>query len=152
MCCEMCILVWDNPHTGWIFHYIKDWLEIGAFYLISALLRWYLKAYVLEMRQCSLVSLKSGGRFVHPLSRDETCGNMFSIAFITVVQCTSYYHSPSQIDSTVVKAFALQVDGLGFSSLSGYKVGCLGHSKYVWVGQYEPSCLKFPSSVLEDKL
>ena len=35
---------------------------------------------------------------------------------------------------------------------SGYKVGHPGHSKYVWVGQYEPSCLKFPSSVLEDKL
>ena len=58
----------------------------------------------------------------------------------------------SQIDSTVVKAFALQADGLGFNSLSGYKVGRPGHSRYVWVGQYEPSCLQFPSSVLEDKL
>ena len=58
----------------------------------------------------------------------------------------------SQIGSTVVKAFAFQADGLGFNSPSGYKVGRPGHSKYVWVGQYEPSCLKFPSSVLEDKL
>ena len=31
---------------------------------------------------------------------------------------------------------------------SGYKVGHPGHSKYVWMGQYEPSCLKVPSSVL----
>ena len=58
----------------------------------------------------------------------------------------------SQIGSTVVKAFAFQADGQGFNSSSGYKVGHPGHSKYVWVGQYEPSCLKFPSSVLEDKL
>ena len=57
-----------------------------------------------------------------------------------------------QISSTVVKAFAFQADGLGFNSPSGYKVGRPGHSKYVWVGQYEPSGLKFPSSVLEDKL
>ena len=54
----------------------------------------------------------------------------------------------SQIDRTVVKAFALQADGLGFTSPSGYKVGRPGHSKYVWVGQYEPSCLKFPSRSL----
>ena len=58
----------------------------------------------------------------------------------------------SQVASTVVKAFAFQPDGLGFNSPSGYKVGRPGHFKYVWVGQYEPSCLKFPSSVLEDKL
>ena len=58
----------------------------------------------------------------------------------------------SQIGSTVDKAFAFQVDGLGFNSPSGYKVGRPGHSKYVWVGQYEPSCLKFPPSVLEDNL
>ena len=58
----------------------------------------------------------------------------------------------NQIDSTVVKMFACQADGLGFNSPSGYKVGRPGHSKYVWVGQYEPSCLKFPSSILEDKL
>ena len=58
----------------------------------------------------------------------------------------------SQIGSTVVKAFAFQADGLGFNSPSGYKVGRPGHFKYVWVGQYEPSCLKFPSSVLEHKL
>ena len=58
----------------------------------------------------------------------------------------------SQIDSPVVKAFTLQADGLRFNSPSGYKVGHPGHSKYGWVGQYEPSCLKFPSSVLEDKL
>ena len=50
----------------------------------------------------------------------------------------------SQIDSTVVKAFAFQADGLGFNSPSGNKAGCPGHSKYVWVGQYEPSCLKVP--------
>ena len=50
----------------------------------------------------------------------------------------------SQIGSTVVKAFAFQADGLGFNSPSGYKVGGPGHSKYVWVGQYEPSCLKVP--------
>ena len=41
---------------------------------------------------------------------------------------------------------------LGFNFPSGYKVGCPGHSNYMWVGQYEPSCLQFPSSVLEDKL
>ena len=57
-----------------------------------------------------------------------------------------------QIGSTMIKAFAFQADGLGFNSPSGYKVGSPGHSEYVWVGQYEPSCLKFPSSVLEDKL
>ena len=51
-------------------------------------------------------------------------------------------------DSTKV----CQADSLGFNSPSGYKVGRPGHSKYVWVGQYEPSCFKFPSSVLEDKL
>ena len=34
----------------------------------------------------------------------------------------------------------------------GHKVGRPGHYKYVWVGQYEPSCLNFPSSVLEDKI
>ena len=54
----------------------------------------------------------------------------------------------SQIDNTVIKVFALQADGRGFNSPSGYKVSHLGHSKYVWVGQYEPSCLKLPSSVL----
>ena len=37
-------------------------------------------------------------------------------------------------------------------ALSGYKVGRSVHSKYLWVGQYEPSCLKIPSSVFEDKL
>ena len=58
----------------------------------------------------------------------------------------------SQIGSTVVKVFAFQADGLGFISPSGYKVGCPGHSKYVWVGQYEPSCIVLPSSVVEDKL
>ena len=40
----------------------------------------------------------------------------------------------SQIGSPVVKAFALQADGLGFNSPAGYKVGRPGHSKYVWVG------------------
>ena len=45
----------------------------------------------------------------------------------------------SQIGSTVVKAFAFQANGLGSNSLSGYEVGHPGHSKYVWVGQYEPS-------------
>ena len=54
------------------------------------------------------------------------------------------YFMVSQIDSTVVKAFVLRADGLGFNSPSGYKVGRPGHSKYVWVGQYEPSCLKVP--------
>ena len=58
----------------------------------------------------------------------------------------------SQIGSTAVKAFAFQADGLGFNSSSGYKMGRPGHSKYVYVGQYKPSCLKFPSSVIEDKL
>ena len=48
--------------------------------------------------------------------------------------------------------FALKADNLGFNSPSGYKVGRPGHFKYMWVGQYEPSCLQFPSSVLEDKL
>ena len=52
----------------------------------------------------------------------------------------------------MVKAFAFQADGLGFISSSGYEVGRPGHSKYVRVGHYEPSCLKIPSSVLEDKL
>ena len=37
-------------------------------------------------------------------------------------------------------------------SPSGYKVSCPCHSKFVWLRQYEPGCLKFPSSVLEDKL
>ena len=68
------------------------------------------------------------------------------------LDCKIIHELTSQIDSTVVKAFVLRADGLGFNSPSGFKVGCPGHSKYVWVGQYEPSCLKFPSSVLEDKL
>ena len=82
---------------------------------------------------------------VHILHNENGCLNLF--VFRDQLFCIY-----SQIGSTVVKAFAFQVDGLGFNSPSGYKVGCLGHSKYVWVGQYEPSCLKFPSSVLEDKL
>ena len=57
----------------------------------------------------------------------------------------------SQIGSTVVKAFAFPADGLGFNSPSGYNVGRPGHYKYVWMEQYEPSYLQFPSSVLEDK-
>ena len=64
----------------------------------------------------------------------------------------SFIADSSLIDGTVVKAFALQADGLGFISPSGCKVGRRAHSTYVWVGQNEPSCLKFPSSVLEDKL
>ena len=62
------------------------------------------------------------------------------------------YFSQIGSGSTVVKVFVFQADGLGFYSPFGYKVGHPDHSKYVWVGQYEPSCLKFPSSVLEDKL
>ena len=63
------------------------------------------------------------------------------------------YHASSylsQIGSRVVKAFVFQANDLGFNSPSGYKVGCPGHSKYMWLGQYEPSCLQFPSSVLDD--
>ena len=80
--------------------------------------------------------------------RKSSSRYLSKLLFFVLLFCLNY----SQINRTVVKAFALQADGLGTNSPSGYKVGHPGHSKYVWVGQYAPSCLKFPSLVLEDKI
>ena len=52
----------------------------------------------------------------------------------------------------MVKAFDLQADGLGFNFPSGYKVDHPGHSKYVWVEQYEPNCLKINSNNKPNKI
>ena len=81
---------------------------------------------------------------------DMVCKSQFGMIHDQIIRSINPYFSV--IFLNIFQGTCPRHAGITQKKSSGYKVGHPSHSKYVWVGQYEPSCLKFPSSVLEDKL